>query len=92
MLMYQDWKQWARLVIVFLIMMLVWHQVQPWAIELYSRGIVPGWVQLSLMTISAGLIFPKARRFNYQENISDVTQLAYGILLFSLGLAATFLP
>jgi hypothetical protein len=56
--MYQDWKQWARLAYAGLNLFIVWELTKPWAIELYQQLVVPGWVQVSLFAISAGLVFP----------------------------------
>ena len=89
--MYQDWKQWARVAVSGLLLWLVWYLTQPWAIELYQKLFFPGWVQVSLLVISAGLIFPKAARFDCLHG-NDALQLAMGLMVFGLAMAATFLP
>jgi hypothetical protein len=89
--MYQDWKQWARLAYACLLLFLVWKLTQPWAIESYQSFMFPGWIQVSLFAIGAGLMFPKSKRFNPIGD-SDSYQFIAGLFVSSLAWAAAFLP
>lgn len=81
--MYQDWRQWARLAYSCLLLGMVWALVQPdimtlW--ESWGKGI--GLLQVSMFTVSAGLIFPKARRL--EENCNDWVQFIFGMALSAM--------
>jgi hypothetical protein len=90
-IMYLDWMQWARLAYSAVNLFIAWHLTEPWAIELYSELEFPGWFQVSLFVISAGLVFPRTRRFDWEEE-EDVTQTILGTFVSGLALAASFLP
>jgi hypothetical protein len=88
--MYQDWKQWARLAYSCLLLGVVWALVQPDMMEAWAYwGMNAGLVQVSLFTISAGLLFPKARKLEPTGN--DGMQFAAGLLLSAVAWAMSLL-
>lgn len=89
--MYQDLKQWLRFYYSLISLYMVLQLTQPWAIALYQQLMIPGWVQVSQFAISAGLIFPTTKYFNW-ENRGDVLRLTAGIFISCLAWAASFLP
>ncbi len=89
--MYQDWKQWARAVFAIGILWLVGELTQPWAIASYANFETPGWIQVTLLVLSAGMIFPKAKRFGTNEH-NDSMQYGVGLLTFAVALAYTYAP
>jgi hypothetical protein len=91
MFMYLDLIQLARLLYSVFSLFIAWHLSQPWAISLYSKLEFPGWVQVSLFLISAGMLFPKNRRFDWNRD-RDVMQVRRGLFMSGLALAASFLP
>ena len=90
--MFQDWKQWGRAVFALLTLLMVsWLIDSKQLVQLANWQFMNdlpewlGWLQVSLFTIAAGLIFPKAARFEAHSN--DWVQFilgfyAWGIALF----------
>ena len=89
--MYQDWKQWARVAYSAFNLFIVWRLTQPWVINFYSELEIPGYVQVSLFVIAAGLVFPTKRRFDWDDD-GDVFQVRIGVFVSWLAWAASFLP
>lgn len=88
--MYSDWKQWARLAYACLLLVMVWVLIQPDLMELWENwGRAAGLVQVSLFTVSAGLIFPKARKLEPTGN--DAEQFIAGVLLSAVAWAMSLL-
>ncbi|MBJ6609970.1 MAG: hypothetical protein JG718_06390 [Candidatus Thiothrix moscowensis] len=88
--MYQDWKQWARLCYAMILLALVWWLIKPEQITQFANwqeahNIPDGvaFLQVSMFAISAGLIFPKARRFE-NSLTNDTRQFAAGLGLSAL--------
>ncbi|UOG91561.1 MAG: hypothetical protein L3K52_15385 [Candidatus Thiothrix sulfatifontis] len=88
--MYQDWKQWARAVYAILILLMVAWLIKPeqliqfasWQ-EINNLGESIGFVQVVMFTVSAGLIFPKAKKFEegFCNVGDDFWQFIIGMLL-----------
>ncbi|MBO0611776.1 hypothetical protein [Thiothrix fructosivorans] len=89
--MYQDWKQWGRAVFALLTLLLVsWLIDAKQLVQLANWQFMNdlpewlGWLQVSLFTIAAGLIFPKAKHF--EEWGSDWYQFMIGGFVWGIAL------
>lgn len=100
--MYEDKHQWIRLAYVAFNALVVWYLVQPeqikqlmaWGRDLGGEKAIP-LLQLTLMVVSSGLIFPKAKTLEPigQDGraTSDFKQLVVGMFLSAAGWFMTVL-
>lgn len=94
--MYQDKHQWIRLAYVAFNLLVVWYLVQPeqvqqlmaWSHDLDGAQVLP-LLQLTLLVVSSGLIFPKAKTLEPigqdGKATSDFKQLVVGMFLSAAG-------
>lgn len=90
--MYQDWKQWARLAYSIFTLTIVWKSMSPELMPQWEEwGRAAGRFQLVALAISAGLIFPRAKRFSDDLPLSnDAKSFMMGLALNLLGLSLIF--
>ncbi len=86
--MYQDGRQWVRLAYTGFLLFMVWVLVQPNAMKLWEQwGYWTGFIQVAFFAISAGLIFPKAKKLSPEQADSDFWQFIAGLFLSGLAWA-----
>lgn len=99
--MYEDWRQWARLVFAIFLFALVWNLLQPDMIEQAFRwesyrqmGKNAAMFQTILLVIAAGLMIPKAKRLeplHIRNRFDDSTQFALSLVFVIIGFTIALL-
>lgn len=94
--MYDDWKQWTRLVYSGVLLWVVGLLTQPWALRDFEKwGWELGWVQVSLFAIASGFMFPKATKLKPLtvdgRLVNDSVQFVVGLFVSIVAWLITFL-
>lgn len=98
---YQDWRQWARLIYAVFLLALVWNLIQPDMIQQAlhwesQRGMGKNAAMFNtiVLVIAAGLMIPKAKRLeplDTDKPLNDSMQFALGLVASIIGFTIAML-